>query len=207
MTTESQSAPATDASPAAAGQADAIVPDDKDWTWVLARACPECGFDGATFPATEVSGLVLRVASAWLAVLADRPDDEVRRRPSPGRWSTLEYACHVRDVLRLYDERLQLMLTRDNPLYPNWDQDETAVADRYGEQDPGRVAGDLAGAAARIAARFATVSGAQWQRTGERSDGARFTISTFARYFAHDPVHHLHDVNGLPVGGVVPVGS
>ncbi|OHV43959.1 methyltransferase type 12 [Pseudofrankia sp. BMG5.36] len=184
-----------------------MVPDDKDWTWVLARACPECGFDGATFPATEVSGLVLRVASAWLAVLADRPDDEVRRRPSPGRWSTLEYACHVRDVLRLYDERLQLMLTRDNPLYPNWDQDETAVADRYGEQDPGRVAGDLAGAAARIAARFATVSGAQWQRTGERSDGARFTISTFARYFAHDPVHHLHDVNGLPVGGVVPVGS
>ena len=22
-----------------------IVPDDKDWTWVLERVCPECGFD------------------------------------------------------------------------------------------------------------------------------------------------------------------
>jgi hypothetical protein len=22
-----------------------IVPDTKDWTWVLRRPCPECGFD------------------------------------------------------------------------------------------------------------------------------------------------------------------
>jgi hypothetical protein len=26
---------------------DAITPDTKDWTWVLERACPECGFDPA----------------------------------------------------------------------------------------------------------------------------------------------------------------
>ncbi|MBL7496156.1 DinB family protein [Frankia sp. CNm7] len=197
MTAESHSAPAVEA----------IVPDGKDWTWVLERPCPECGFDASTFPAAEVSGLVLRVASAWLAVLAETPADEARRRPAPDRWSTLEYACHVRDVLRLYDERLQLMLTRDNPLYPNWDQDETAVTDHYGDQDPAQVAADLAAAAAKVAARFATVSGERWRRTGERSDGARFTIDTFARYFAHDPVHHLWDVTGRPGGGVTPIAA
>jgi len=31
-------------------------------------------------------------------------------------------------------------------------------------------------------------------RTGRRSDGAEFTVDTFARYFVHDPIHHLHDV-------------
>jgi hypothetical protein len=36
----------------------------------------------------------------------------------------------------------------------------------------------------------------QWQRPGRRSDGARFTVETFARYFIHDPVHHLYDVTG-----------
>jgi len=25
---------------------------------------------------------------------------------------------------------------------------------------------------------------------------ARFTVETFARYFVHDPVHHLYDVTG-----------
>jgi hypothetical protein len=34
----------------------------------------------------------------------------------------------------------------------------------------------------------------QWLRTGTRSDGARFTVESFARYLIHDPVHHLHDV-------------
>ena len=38
------------------------------------------------------------------------------------------------------------------------------------------------------------MTGDQWQRTGSRSDGAAFTVATFARYFVHDPVHHLDDV-------------
>ena len=46
------------------------------------------------------------------------------------------------------------------------------------------------------AGRFEGVTGDQWQRTGARSDGARFTVETFARYFVHDPVHHLYDVTG-----------
>ena len=86
------------------------------------------------------------------------------------------------------------MLTQDGPLYPNWDQDATAVADRYGEQDPAVVAAELAEAAETIAVRFESVTAGQWQRTGRRSDGAQFTVETFARYFIHDPVHHLYDV-------------
>jgi hypothetical protein len=48
------------------------------------------------------------------------------------------------------------------------------------------------------------VTGDQWQRTGNRSDGARFTVETFARYFAHDPVHHLYDVTGRRQPGPAP---
>ena len=31
------------------------------------------------------------------------------------------------------------------------------------------------------------VHAGQWERAGTRSDGARFTVETFARYFVHDP--------------------
>ncbi len=56
------------------------------------------------------------------------------------------------------------------------------------------VAVDLAGAGEDLAARFERVSGDEWQRTGRRSDGASFTVESFARYLIHDPVHHLWDV-------------
>jgi hypothetical protein len=169
----------------------AIMPDTKDWTWVLRRPCPECGFDAQEFPRDEIGAMIRHNVRQWHAVLA-RPD--VGARPDEATWSPLEYSCHVRDVFRLYDERLRLMLTEDDPLYPNWDQDETAVAARYGDQQPRAVADELAAAGEQVAARFDGVTGEAWQRTGRRSDGASFTVETFARYFAHDWVHHLWDV-------------
>lgn len=168
-----------------------IVPETKDWTWVLERRCDECGFDARAFPREQVGGLVRENAAAWGALLS-RPDAGVR--PSDDRWSCLEYACHVRDIYRLYDRRLRMMLEEDDPYYPNWDQDEAAVAGAYDREDPARVAAEIEAAAAQIAERFDGVRGEQWRRPGRRSDGASFTVESFARYFVHDPVHHLEDV-------------
>ncbi|PRX43925.1 DinB family protein [Prauserella shujinwangii] len=169
-----------------------ITPDTKDWTWVLRRTCPECGFDASSITPRQVPAMLRVNAASWRQLLTAGAD--VRTRPRPDKWSPLEYACHVRDVFRIYDDRLVLMLTEDDPAFPNWDQDETAVAERYGEQDPRHVADELAEAAETLAARFERVNDDQWQRTGTRSDGAHFTVDTFARYFIHDPVHHWHDV-------------
>jgi DinB superfamily len=168
-----------------------IVPDEKDWTWVLDRVCPACGFDVRDMPPTEVAGHLRANAGRWRALL-EHPAAAVR--PTDDRWSALEYACHVRDVYRLYNLRLHLMLDEDDPRFPNWDQDASAVEDRYGEQDPVAVAAEIEAAGSTLADSFDRVTGEQWERTGERSDGARFTIDTFARYLLHDPVHHVGDV-------------
>jgi DinB superfamily len=171
-----------------------IEPDTKDWTWVLDRRCPECGFEAAAVDRGRVAQMVRDNAADWQQVLA-RPHEELTARPSDDRWSALEYACHVRDVFRLYDQRLALMLTEDDPDFANWDQDVAAVTERYNEQDPAHVAGAIAEAASPLADRFESVRGDAWQRTGNRSDGVRFTVDSFCRYFIHDPVHHLDDVD------------
>ena len=167
-----------------------IEPDTKDWTWVLERPCAECGLDTRTVDPADVAGMVRDSAAEWAALL--RGGGDVRTRPAPGVWSPLEYGAHVRDAFRIYTERLRLIETQDDPLFGNWDQDETAVAERYGEQDPAVVAGELTLAAGELAAGFDAVT--DWERPGRRSDGARFITATFARYFVHDPLHHYWDV-------------
>ncbi|WP_441245910.1 DinB family protein [Kitasatospora sp. McL0602] len=174
-----------------------ITPDTKDWTWVLERACADCGLDTPAVLREDVAAMIRANAASWIAILTVGSAEDVRRRPSAEVWSELEYACHVRDVFRLFDLRLDLMLTQEDPGFANWDQDETALAERYGEQDPAVVAVELAEAAEKLAAAFDTVGGEQWLRTGGRSDGARFTVETFAQYLVHDPVHHLFDVTGV----------
>jgi hypothetical protein len=171
-----------------------IIPDTKDWTWVLRQPCPQCRFD-ATGVAREAVGPILRETVArWVTVLSTR--DDVRTRPGPATWSPLEYGCHVRDASTLYLTRLGLMLTEDDPLFANWDQDEAALRQRYREQDPAVVAAELETAGVALAGAFEKVGDDQWHRPGRRGDGAAFTVETFARYFLHDPVHHLYDVAG-----------
>ena len=168
-----------------------IVPDDKDWTWVLGRPCPECGLDSARIPRERLSDMVRAVGPTWCDALR-RPD--VRTRPDDATWSTLEYACHVRDVCHLFDERLVLMLEQDDPVFTNWDQDETARTTAYADQDPGTVATKLTEAANRSADRFTSLSEDQWTRPGRRSNGSAFTVESFGRYLVHDLVHHAHDI-------------
>lgn len=119
-----------------------------------------------------------------------------RRRPAPTVWAPVEYACHVRDVCRIFQTRLQLMLTEADPQFPNWDQDQAAVDGEYPTQDPRQVVGELSAAAETVAAAFEKVSGDHWERTGTRSDGVQFTVRSFARYLLHDVAHHLYDVTG-----------
>lgn len=168
-----------------------IVSDTKDWTWVLERPCPDCGFDAAAVSGRDVAAMLRVAAQAWQVRLRR---EDVRDRPNAVTWSPLEYASHVRDVCLRFDARLALMLTQVQPEFENWDQDATAVEERYGEQDPSGVATELAASAETLAAHFDQARGDQWQRTGQRSDGARFTVDSFARYFLHDVLHHLHDV-------------
>jgi hypothetical protein len=169
-----------------------IKPDTKDWTWVLSRACPECGFDATSVHYTEVADRIRGDATDWLGRLAE-PEAAQRRRPDV--WSTLEYGCHVRDVHRIFNHRVQLMLTDDDPQFPNWDQDETAVADDYASQDPARVATELFDAASVVADTYANVPAGAWSRRGLRSNGSEFTIATISIYHLHDIVHHAYDVD------------
>lgn len=170
-------------------------PDVKDWTWVLGSRCPECGFDAAAIATADIPPTVRRTAAAFGVVLG-RPG--AGERPQPGVWSPLEYACHVRDVCRVFNERLHLMLIEDDPLFPNWDQDATALSSRYWAQRPQVVAAELAGAAETIARSFANVGVDEWTRPGRRSNGSAFTVDSLARYFLHDLVHHVHDVGESP---------
>ena len=80
-------------------------------------------------------------------------------------------------------------------MFPNWDQDETALADDYGSQDPAIVATELFDAASIVADTYTAVPADAWSRRGLRSNGSEFTVASIAIYHLHDIVHHAHDVD------------
>ena len=178
--------------------ADAIAPDDKDWTWVLERRCDQCGFEAASVPRGQLGERFFVAAEEWVQILRESP--AVEARPTPGVWSPLEYGAHVRDVHVITGRRLELMLTRDDAVFADWDQDEAARTATYAEQDPEQVAEDLEAAAQRLVSQVAEVEVRAWERSGTRSNGSVFTVESFLQYVLHDVVHHLWDVTGQQDG-------
>ncbi len=180
-----------------------IVPDDKDWTWVLDRSCGECGFDPARAAFTEVPRLVRKNIQGWLQVFEGHSPEEMRTRPAVStgstteeRWSPLEYAAHTRDVYRIMHGRFNLMLVLDEPHFENWDQDVTAQTQHYNRQDPEVVQRQLIRAGTAFASAVEDTPVNDVARRGIRSNGSEFTVRTISVYALHDPVHHLWDVTG-----------
>ena len=151
--------------------APAAVPGDgKDWTWVLERAVPRVRVRPGALDVADRAGAGAGQRGRRGRACWPGPTPASGRGPTCGRRSST--AATSATCSALFDTRLGLMLDEDDPQFANWDQDETAVAERYGEQDPAVVAAELAAAGDDVAASFAAVDGDQWDRRGRRSDGA-----------------------------------
>ena len=166
-------------------------PDTRDWTFVLEDGCRECGYEPHD-PAMSTERLRAAVPR-WVAVLER---DDVATRPSERVWSALEYACHSRDLVEVLGQRVSAMLAESDPPFADYDGEQEAVRRQFWAADPAEVARQIADHTRATVAVLAGVRGDDWERTGRRSDGARFTIKGLCRYVVHDIEHHLHDVDG-----------
>lgn len=165
-------------------------PDDRDWLVVLDNGCDECGWQ--PHPPEDSIARLRDAVPAWRSVLAR---EDAAQRPAETTWSPLEYACHVRDVITVWEVRTTAMLTETNPVFANFDGDETALEKQYWTEDPTAVAEAFTDAATKTAAVLESLSQGQWERPGRRGDGAPFTIASLALYFSHELTHHLQDAS------------
>lgn len=174
-----------------------VGPTDGDWSFVQHERCDGCGFDPAQFKDRDLGHGVKALGDRWV-VFVDaferRADgkDLLRTRPEAPVWSALEYACHLRDVLALFTERVERTLQEDRPELGWWDHEAAVEEQRYFEQDPGAVAGQIAGNADDLADALRRVPKDGWQRPATRL-GRKFTVAGLARFALHEGYHHLMD--------------
>jgi len=170
-------------------------PDTADWTWVLMRPCPDCGFRPDDVRPEGIPEILQDTKTRYAAVLG-RAD--VRARPAVGVWSPLEYAAHARDVCDVMRGRLEQILAGGGQTvqFANWDQDQAAVDGAYWRSDPETLRHEVEVAFDAAADAFAQPTGEQLSWRGLRSNGSEFTVETLGRYFVHDVLHHLWDVRG-----------
>jgi DinB superfamily len=159
--------------------------------------CDACRFDYYGFPRAEVAPRVTALAEAHGLRLTETPAALLREHPFADTWSCLEYGCHVRDVLSVQRARVQQAQDEDDPEFVAMGRDVLAVADRYNEQDPPVVAGQLGASAAALVALLGSLGETGWARTGIYGYPQREPrdVDWIARHTVHELHHHLADVD------------
>jgi len=165
----------------------------------VTERCSECGFD--------YDGLALADGAAALRAFGRRyrapltrvlPGEDglalVRAHPMPGTWSALEYACHVRDVLAVQRERIELARREDTPAFEPMGREERVERDRYNDQVPSAVADQLAARAETLAGVVEELSDDELARTAVYPDRGEQTLGWVVRHTVHEGEHHLLDV-------------
>jgi uncharacterized damage-inducible protein DinB len=170
---------------------------DKD-AGVRGYVCPECGLDYDTVSPNDAKVAIRSFPRRFRSALAEALEDDadqglIRRRPSPGVWSALEYTAHVADIFDAMADIIREMRTRDHPSLSMFDPDARAAASRYNEQDPQDVLERLRANAERLANELDQVATQDWLRTATFPFGER-DILTMARNAVHEGSHHLRDV-------------
>jgi DinB superfamily len=154
--------------------------------------CPACGFDyDATNPRDVATDL--RALLPQYARLLTLDSAVLRVRPEPSTWSALEYACHLRDCLALYDWRISKVLAEDRPELPQMGRDRVAVELRYNERVPTAVSQEMEGNYERLAELLGRLGDDDWERVGIR-EGVDLSVAWMAVNTLHEARHHLVDV-------------
>jgi hypothetical protein len=164
---------------------------------ILVFHCAECGFTYGVLPRRELAADLVRCA-AQVGERLDR-DAVVCSRRDHSRWSPLEYACHLRDVLLVQRDRVYVALVEAEPSFKPMYRDQRVEFDRYDQQDPAYVAAELVMAARLFANALSGLSDEQWNRSlvyGFPEPSVR-DLEWVAHHTLHEAVHHLMDIDGI----------
>ena len=146
--------------------------------------CDECGWEYGSLDLREHAA---RFIDAF---------DGSKIRPASDVWSPLEYACHVRDVLRIQLGRVALGLLADAPSFDPMRRDERPARYRYDEQIPDVVAREVLDAAEALALAFDAMTDEHLARTVIYSwpERREHTLRWVGQHSVHELVHHRHDL-------------
>ncbi len=164
----------------------------------LSNDCEACGFVDEAVTMDDAVAALRGHGRRYRAPLTrflpgEDGDALLRERPETGVWSALEYAGHVSEVFRTYDEWVRRSLMEDHPVIEAPTPDEAVEAGRCNEADPVAVADTIAAHAEALAATFEGAAPEDWHRSHVRRGEHRSVLFT-ARRAVHEGNHHLLDI-------------
>jgi hypothetical protein len=158
------------------------------------HVCPGCDMSYATIGIPAALAALEQIPDQARAAVLAVPEPVRRKRPEPGTWCVVEYACHIRDVYATYTIRLHRARTEVRPSLEPMLNDLRARRFRYAGRDLGAVLDELADNVDGFRDEIRRTSDAEWDRVATRLPHEVRSARWLVRQALHEGHHHIRDV-------------
>jgi len=118
-------------------------------------------------------------------------DDQLRARPVPGKWSTLEVVCHLADFDPILADRMKRVIAEDQPKLLGADENRFAARLAYHDRDIGEELVILEATRSQMARILKTLKPEDFQRVGVHSEKGPRTLEQLLTTAINHIPHHL----------------
>jgi hypothetical protein len=125
-----------------------------------------------------------------IGLVREVPPQNLKRRPSPNKWSAHEHACHITTIDAPYLARLELMLSdpspRITPMAASPDEEAGALLNLDLDESLALYVRERA----RLVERLQQLSEADWERTAEHEEYCHYSVwIMFRQLLLHEMLH------------------
>ncbi|ABF41165.1 hypothetical protein Acid345_2164 [Candidatus Koribacter versatilis Ellin345] len=131
-------------------------------------------------------------------ILSSFPEEQIRRRPAPGKWSPAEIAIHLSEVEMVVGVRVRLVIGTNGIAIQGFDQDSWAT--RYGHTDLDIALEAFRALRAANVAFYRSLSPEQWEQYGMHSERGKETARRIVELCAGHDINHLRQIEAIPFG-------
>jgi uncharacterized damage-inducible protein DinB len=136
----------------------------------------------------------LAAPAALRRAVADMTPEQLRARPVPGRWSTLEVVAHLCDSDQAYCHRIKRAIAEDRPLLIGYDETRFTASLAYHDRDPSAEIDLMEAMRRQTAGELRRLSEEAWDRAGVHNERGLETVRHMVELEAEHVEHHLRHV-------------
>jgi hypothetical protein len=127
--------------------------------------------------------------------LADMTPEQLRMRPVPGKWSTLEVVCHLVDSDQAWCHRMKRVIAEAQPLVIGYDESRFTATLEYHDRDPHEELALMESMRNQMARILRGLSAAAWSRTCVHNERGLMTLEEMLQAEADHVPHHIRHIN------------
>lgn len=116
---------------------------------------------------------------------------QLRARPVPGKWSTLEVICHLADSDQAWCHRMKRAIAEERPLLIGYDETRFTAALPYHETDPEEELALMEATRREMARILRGLPDSAWSRVAVHNERGLITLEEMLRAEVEHVPHHL----------------